>query len=694
MSANNTPLGKIRNIGIIAHIDAGKTTTTERILYYSGKEHRMGEVHEGTAVMDYMQDEQERGITITSAATTFIWKDHHINLIDTPGHVDFTAEVERSLRVLDGAVAVFCGVGGVEAQSETVWRQAERYHVPRMAFINKLDRSGAEVDHVIEEMKKRLGAHPLQMQMPVGIEDNFRGVVDLVTMKQINFSTDDLGESFTIDDIDADILEDAQIHRLQLLDTVAESSDELMEKYLETETLSEEEIKAGVRKLCLERKVTPVFCGSSLRNKGVQPLLDAVVDYLPSPKDVPAMTGHDPKDHEKLISCEPNRKDPLCALAFKIVDDQHGPLTFLRIYSGEIKEGDKVIVASNGRKERASRIWRMHANHRERETVVGPGEIVGVSGFKFASTGDTICEDGNLLIELEPPRFPATVISMAIEPRSNDDRDKLMEVLGKLTREDPTFNYHTDEETGQLILSGMGELHLDIIATRITRDYKVSCNTGNPRVTYREAVSAKARATGTFEQIMGGKEHFAEITIEMSRQEDSDSSLHISASELQIPKVYHDAIYEGFEGGCISGPLGGYPLIHVAVNVLDGATREGAEATVAFTAAIEAAMREAVSKAGAELLEPIMALEVTTPEEFMGGIIHDLNGRRCEIQEIGDRGNLKVVHAKAPLAEMFGYATVVRGLSTGRASYSMEPCEFAAVPRKKWSDILGYEPDM
>lgn len=694
MSGKNTPLGKIRNIGIIAHIDAGKTTTTERILYYSGKEHRMGEVHEGTAVMDYMQDEQERGITITSAATTFTWDDHQVNLIDTPGHVDFTAEVERSLRVLDGAVAIFCGVGGVEAQSETVWRQAERYHVPRIAFVNKLDRSGAEVDHVLEEMKDRLHANPLQMQLPVGIEDNFRAVVDLVEMKQINFSTEGLGEDFTVDEIDSDILEDAQIMHMHILETVAESSEELMEQYLENETLPVEVVKEGVRKLCLERKITPVFCGTSLRNKGVQQLLNAVVAYLPSPKDVAAVEGHDPKNHDAVIVCEPNRKDSFCALAFKIVDDQHGPLTFLRVYSGELKEGDRVVVAGNGRKERASRIWRMHANHRGRETVVGPGEIVGVSGFKFASTGDTLCADGGVMVELEPPRFPATVISMAIEPRSNDDRDKLMEVLGKLTREDPTFNYHTDDETGQLILSGMGELHLDIIATRITRDYKVACNTGNPRVTYREAVSRSAKATGTFEQAMGGKEHFAEVTISLSKQDESDSSLHISADEMVIPKVYHDAIYEGFEGGCISGPLGGYPLIHVSVDVLSGATREGAEATVAFTAAVEAAMREAVGKAGAELLEPIMALEVTTPEEFMGGIIHDLNGRRCEIQEITDRGNLKVVHAKAPLAEMFGYATVVRGLSTGRASYSMEPCEFAAVPRKKWVDILGYEPDM
>ena len=692
MSAKPTPLGNIRNIGIIAHIDAGKTTTTERILYYSGKEHRMGEVHEGTAIMDYMQDEQERGITITSAATTFTWQKHQVNLIDTPGHVDFTAEVERSLRVLDGAVAVFCGVGGVEAQSETVWRQADRYHVPRLAFINKLDRSGAEVDHVLKEMRERLLANPLQLQLPVGIEDDFKGVVDLISMEQIIYD-DDTGETFTTGEIAPEYLEEAELHRLQLVETVAESDEELMEKYLLEDDLPVEDLRAGIRKLTLERKITPVLLGSSLRNKGVQPLLDAIVAYLPSPKDVPPMSGYDPEDHDKTFECIPSRKEPFCALAFKIVDDQHGPLTFLRVYSGELKEGERVIVSANKRKERASRIWRMHANHRGREKLVGPGEIVGVSGFKFAGTGDTICVDGGQLIELEPPRFPSTVISMAIEPRTNDDRDKLMEVLEKLSREDPTFNYHTDEETGQLILSGMGELHLDIIATRITRDYKVACNTGNPRVTYREAVSGSARGVGEFEQTMGGKEHYAKVELEVAHAAETDPELEISANEMFINKHYHNSINEGFEGGCISGPLGGYPIIHLAVNVTGGATRDGCESEVAFTAATEAAMRDAISNAGAELFEPIMTLEVTTPEEFMGGIIHDLNGRRCEIQEIGDRGNMKVVHAKAPLAEMFGYATVVRGLSTGRASYSMEPCAFASVPRKKWIDILGYDPE-
>lgn len=692
MSEKETPLGKIRNIGIIAHIDAGKTTTSERILFYSGKEHRMGEVHDGTTVMDYMQDEQERGITITSAATTLYWRDYQVNLIDTPGHVDFTAEVERSLRVLDGAVAVFCGVGGVEAQSETVWRQADRYEVPRLAFINKLDRSGAEVEHVLADMRQRLHANPVLMQLPVGQEDGFRAVIDLVAMRQLSFDDDALGEKVIEREIESGLLEEAQLHHMALIEVAADADDALMEKYLVEETLSEEEIKAGLRKLTLARKIVPVFCGSSLRNKGVQPLLDGVVDYLPSPKDVPPVIGHDPQNHDTKIECGVSRKEDLCALAFKIIDDQHGPLTFVRVYSGELKEGDRVIVAGNGRKERASRLWRMHANHRERELCVGPGEIVGVTGLKFAATGDTLCADGGRMVSLEPPRFPATVIGMAVEPKSNDDRDRLMDVLQKLTREDPTFGYRTDEETGQLILSGMGELHLDIISTRIVRDYKIPCNTGKPRVTYREAVSGRARGRGVYEQTMGGKEYYAEVEVEISRQDESVPTLLIEAPEEQISHYNHEVLREGFIGGCISGPLGGYPLIHLQVRVVRGGTREGVESGIAFTAAMEAAMRDAVAKAGAELLEPIMSLEVTTPDEFMGGIIHDLNGRRCEIQEIAMRGNLQVVHAKAPLAEMFGYATVVRGLSTGRASYSMEPCAFAPVPRKKWLEILGYEP--
>lgn len=686
-----TPINHIRNIGIIAHIDAGKTTTSERILFYSGKEHRMGEVHDGNTVMDFMIDEQQRGITIASAATTFVWQNHQINLIDTPGHVDFTAEVERSLRVLDGAVTVFCGVGGVEAQSETVWRQAERYRVPRLAFINKLDRAGADAEHVIIEMREKLNTNPLLMQIPVGAEDKFSGVIDLITRKFLTFDESTQGVKINVGEVPENLRDDVEIARLHIVEIAAEANDTLMEKYLAEENLTDAEIKSAIRELTLKLKITPVFCGSSLRNKGVQPLLDAVIDYLPSPEDRGSVKGHEPSAPEKIIECPPKRKAPFCALAFKIVDEPHGALTYLRVYSGEIKEGERLIVAHNKRKERAARLWRMHADKRTQENLVGAGEIIGVSGFKFARTGDTLCADDGKLIELEPPRFPATVIGMAIEPRSNDDRDKLMETLEKIGREDPTFSYSTNDETGQLIISGMGELHLDIISTRIIRDYKVPCNTGKPRVTYRETVSKRATGRGIFAQNLGGKEHFAEVVVEIESTNVTTPELIIAAPETQISKIHREFVREGFVGGCLSGILGGYPLIKVRVTIISGATRENCSADSAFTAATDAAIRDAINNAGAELLEPLMSLEVITPEEFLGGIIHDLNGRRAEIGEVAQRGKLKAIIGKVPLAEMFGYATVVRGLSTGRASYTMEPCAFTLVPRKRWNDILGYE---
>lgn len=688
----DTPLGRIRNIGIIAHIDAGKTTTTERILYYSGKEHRMGEVHDGNTVTDYLLDERERGITITSAATTLFWQDHKINLIDTPGHVDFTAEVERSLRVLDGAVAVFCGVGGVEAQSETVWRQADRYHVPRLAYINKLDRAGAEMEHVLQEMRDRLHAHPLPIQIPVGREDGLRGVVDLVRMEQLTFSEDTSGGTVLRAPIEEAILPDAEAARNHMLETLAEDDDALMEAYLAEEPISEEMVTASIRRQTLSRRLCPVLCGSSLKNKGVQPLLDAVVAYLPSPKDVPPMTGHLPDDPDTQIVCEPSRKEPLAALAFKVIEDAHGPLVFLRIYSGTLSEGERVLVAHSGRKERASRLWRMHADRRERETEVVAGDIIAVSGLKFARTGDTVCAETRR-VELEPPRFPQTVISMAMEPRTNDDRDKLMDTLEKLTREDPTFHYHTDEETGQLVVSGMGELHLEIIATRITRDYNVAANTGTPRVTYREAVAGTGRGTGEVAQAMGGRNHEAAVEIVVARQEEAEPTIDFEVDPLRIPKNFHNAIREGILSACLSGPLGGYPMIHLHATVTGGRTHETDSSDLAFTMAAEAAMRHAVTAARAQLLEPIMSLEVTTPEEFLGGIIHDLNGRGAEITEIGDRGHLKVLHGRVPLSKMFGYSTVVRSLSTGRASYSMEPCAYAPVARGRYTEILGYDPE-
>jgi len=681
----------MRNIGIIAHIDAGKTTTTERILYYSGKEHRMGEVHEGTTVMDYLPDEQQRGITITAAATTFYWLDHQINLIDTPGHVDFTAEVERSLRVLDGAVVIFCGVGGVEAQSETVWRQADRYGVPRVAFINKLDRSGSGVDHVMEEMRERLGAFPVQLQLPIGKEDDFRGVIDLVTMKMLLFDEESLGAKIITGEIPGDMRAAAEEARQRLLEAVADATDALTEKFLAEEDFSVDEIRAGLRILTLNRRIVPVLCGSSLRNKGVQPLLDAVVYYLPSPKDMPPIRGYDPKDYRREILCHPSRKEPLAALAFKVLEDQHGSLVFCRIYAGEMRENEKIIVANSGRKERVSHLWRMHAKDRERLEAAGPGEIVAVSGFRFAGTGDTLCDERRLLL-LEPPHFPATVISMAVETRNNDDRDRLLDVLQKICREDPTFRYAVNEETGQLLISGMGELHLDIIKTRIIRDYRVPINTGRPRVTYRESVQEAGQGRARFEQTIAGQEHFAEVSVEVTPDSSAlTPSIEIAADALAIPGAYREAVEEGLRAGCLSGPLGGYPLINLRIRVIGGAAREKSSSGMAFTAAAEEALRRAVENGGALLLEPIMLLEIAAPDEFLGGIIHDLNGRHAEIQEIDSRGHLRVVRARAPLAEMFGYATTVRSLSAGRVTYTMEPCAFAPVARQQWSDILGYQ---
>ncbi|MDR0362877.1 MAG: elongation factor G [Planctomycetota bacterium] len=688
--SKGAPLGRLRNIGIIAHIDAGKTTTSERILYYSGKEHRMGEVHDGTAAMDFMQDEQERGITISSACTTFFWLDHQINLIDTPGHVDFTAEVERSLRVLDGAVCVFCAVAGVEAQSETVWRQADNYGVPRIAFINKMDRAGADFDHVVNEIRERLGAPPLPLQLPVGCEDDFRGVINLLEREFVTFEGDQ-GDEVVVHPIPDDLQDEAEILRQEIIEKAADANESLTEKFLESGALSVEDAVAGLRELTLTRRIVPVLCGSSLRNKGVQPLLDAVVRFLPSPKDTPPVVGHEPKNPEKLIECHPTRKEKLASLAFKIVDDAHGSLTFVRVYSGELVEGMRIVVASGNRKERASRLWRMHANHRERVDRVGPGEIVAVSGFKFAATGDTLCDEAQL-IELEPPKFPATVISVAVEPKSNDDRDKLMDVIGKLEREDPTFTHRLDPETGQLILSGMGELHLDVLATRISRDYKVGINTGSPRVSYREGTADAATGVGQFDQFVANRGNYAVVTLRVEPYPDQMEPLvEMEIDETPYTPTQLALITDSVRGGFLSGPLGGYPVIHARAVVTAVKSRENELTELACTVATEAALRNAMANAGSVLYEPMMSLDVTVPEEFLGGIIHDLNGRSAEIAEIGQRGQMRLVKARVPLARMFGYATVVRGLSTGRANYSMEPCAYAQVPRNKMKEILGYD---
>ncbi len=687
-----TPLGRVRNIGIIAHIDAGKTTTSERILFYSGKEHRMGEVHDGTAVMDFMQDEQERGITISSAVTTFSWLNHQVNLIDTPGHVDFTAEVERSLRILDGAVTVFCGVAGVQAQSETVWRQADSYGVPRIAFINKLDRAGADAEHVVDEIRTRLGANPLLLQIPVGREDNFSGVVDLIERVYLTFDGPQ-GEIVTRHPVPAELEDDVEVLAQDVMEKAADASEDLTMKYLEAGTLTVDEIRQGLRELTLARRIVPVLCGTSLRNKGVQPLLDAVVHFLPSPKDMPPVVGHVPGKPEEKVECHPVRKEKAVALVFKISDDAHGPLAFLRVYSGELSEGMRVIIAGNNRKERIARIWRMHANHREQLKSVGPGEIVGLSGLKFAATGDTLCDEGRL-VELEPPKFPATVISVAIEPKSNDDRDKLMDVISRLEREDPTFTHKFDQETGQLILSGMGELHLEVLTTRIIRDYKVPVNTGSPRVSYREGVTREAKAVGVFDQVIAGKNNFAEVEIAVKPLPDELApKVSVAVPPELYPQQTLHALETALTGSFISGPLGGYPVIHTEATVTRIRSREGELTELAVTAAAERALREAMQNGDVLLYEPVMSLEVTAPEEFLGGIIHDLNGRRAEISEVGQVGAFRFVKARVALAEMFGYATTVRGLSGGRADYSLKPCAYAPVARNRIPDILGYDPE-
>ena len=687
-----TPLGRVRNIGIIAHIDAGKTTTSERILFYSGKEHRMGEVHDGTAVMDFMQDEQERGITISSAVTTFDWLNHQVNLIDTPGHVDFTAEVERSLRILDGAVTVFCGVAGVQAQSETVWRQADNYNVPRIAFINKLDRAGADADHVVDEIRTRLGANPLLLQIPVGREDGFSGVIDLIEPGYLTFDGEQ-GEVVTRHDIPAEFAEEAEVLGMDIMEKAADANEELTMAFLENGRLTVEEIHQGLRILTLERRIVPVLCGTSLKNKGVQPLLDAVVHYLPSPKDMPPVIGHKPGGPDEKIEVHAVRKEKAVALVFKITDDAHGPLAFLRVYSGELTEGMRLVVASNNRKERVARIWRMHANERVQIKSVGPGEIVGISGLKFAATGDTLCDESRL-VELEPPRFPATVISVAVEPKSNDDRDKLMDVISRLEREDPTFTHKMDDETGQLILSGMGELHLEVLTTRISRDYKVPVNTGSPRVSYREGVTKAATGAGVFDQVIAGKPNYAEITLAVQPQPDElTPQAALSVPEgLYTPQMLA-SVQNALRDGFVSGPLGGYPIIHTLARVDAIKSRENELSELAAAAASEIALRDAMHKAGAILYEPVMSLEVVTPEEFLGNIIHDLNGRRAEIAEVGRIGLLSFVRAKVAMAEMFGYATTVRGLSGGRADYSMEPCAYSPVPKNRTASILGYAPD-
>ncbi len=687
------PLDRMRNIGLIAHIDAGKTTTTERILFYTGKEHRMGEVHEGTATMDWMEEERERGITITAAATTAYWRQHRINIIDTPGHVDFTAEVERSLRVLDGAIGVFDGVNGVEAQSYSVWRRADRYHVPRLAFVNKVDRTGADFDRAVEEIAEQLRANPLVITFPAGAERNFRGVVDVVRKKFLAFDEASLGKIV----IESEIPEDQELAfehwRERLIDRLTAVDDRLLEKVLAGEEPSSEELVAAIRRATLAGKVTPTYAGAALRNKGIQPLLDGVVDFLPSPLDVGPVEGFDPKNPERKIRRKPSLDEPLCALAFKTQSSPHGELTYLRVYAGRLKTGDMVFNPREEKKERVNQLLLMHANERTRVEEAGAGEIVAAVGLKFTVTGDTLCPT-HAPIVLERMDFPETVISMAIEPKTTADRDRLLEVLKKIEREDPTFDMKVDEETGQTIISGMGELHLDVLAHRIAREFHVDARIGKPRVSYRQTIAGAAEGRGLFEREVGQRKLFGAVTLRVEHWEPPPGTkerVAFDASRLKTGALTREmlrAIEEGARSAATGGGTLGYPIINVRISVLDAEYRPAESSEVAYNAAATFAFNEACEKAGLVLLEPVMRIEIQTPDEYYGNIVNDLQGRRAEITDMDVHGDMRVIRGIVPLAEMFGYSTTIRSLSQGRASFTMEPHAYAEAPasaRPQWA---------
>jgi len=688
-------LATVRNIGIMAHIDAGKTTTTERILFYTGISYKIGEVHEGAATMDWMEQEQERGITITSAATTCMWKDHLINIIDTPGHVDFTVEVERSLRVLDGAVAVFDGVAGVEPQSETVWRQADRYSVPRICFINKLDRTGASFDKCVGMIKDRLNAVALVLQLPIGLESDFIGVVDLIAMKALVWRGETVkGEDYTIEEIPADMLDKCKAARLEMLETLAENDDVLMEKFLEGVELSEEEIIAGIRRATIAAKLSPVLTGSAFKNKGVQPMLDAVNRYLPSPLDVDAIVGTEMDDKEKELKRYPKNDEPFSALAFKIMTDPHlGKLTFIRVYSGVLETGSTILNSAKDRKERIGKIYQMHANKREERDNVGAGMIVAVMGLKDTTTGETLCDPAKPII-LESMDFPAPVISVAIEPKTKGDQEKLGVAIQRLSEEDPTFHVNTDEETGQTIIAGMGELHLEILVDRMRREFKVEANVGKPQVAYRETLRKPvARHDYTHKKQTGGSGQFAKIQIAI---EPLPTGVVEGGYEFvnkvtggRVPREYIPSVDAGCREAMTSGPLAGYPLTDVRVTLLDGAYHDVDSSELAFKVAGLAAFKEAAKLADPAILEPVMRVEVVTPEDFMGDVIGDLNSRRGQIQAMDERSGARVVRALVPLSEMFGYVGDLRSRTQGRASYSMEFDSYAEVPGNVAKEIIA-----
>ncbi|ADQ41381.1 translation elongation factor G [Caldicellulosiruptor acetigenus I77R1B] len=681
------PLEKTRNIGIMAHIDAGKTTTTERILFYTGKVHKMGEVHEGTATMDWMEQEQERGITITSAATTCEWKGHRINIIDTPGHVDFTVEVERSLRVLDGAIAVFCAKGGVEPQSETVWRQADKYRVPRIAYVNKMDIMGANFFNVIEMMKERLGANPVAIQVPIGKEDTFRGIVDLLTMKAIIY-VDDLGKVSQETEIPDEVKDIAEEYRIKLLEAVAETDEEIMMKYLEGEEITVEELKAAIRKATINMQMTPVLCGSSYRNKGVQPLLDAVVDYLPSPVDIAAVKGFSPDTGEE-IERKTSEDEPFCALAFKIMSDPYvGKLTFLRVYSGVLHAGSYVYNSTKNKKERVGRLLHMHANHREDVDAVYAGDICAAIGLSNTTTGDTLCDENHPIV-LESMEFPEPVIQVAIEPKTKADQEKMGIALQRLAEEDPTFKVSTNHETGQTLIAGMGELHLEIIVDRMRREFKVEVNVGKPQVAYKETIKKSVKVEGKYIRQSGGRGQYGHVWLELEPLERGAGYEFVNKIVGGvIPKEFIPSVDAGVQEAMQSGVLAGYPVVDVRVTLFDGSYHEVDSSDMAFRIAAAQAFREGMKKADPVLLEPIMKVEVVVPEEYMGDVMGDINSRRGRIEGMELRGNAQVIRAYVPLAEMFGYATDLRSKTQGRGTYTMQFDHYEEVPKNIADKIL------
>lgn len=681
-------LDKVRNIGIMAHIDAGKTTTTERILFYTGRTHRIGEVHEGAATMDWMEQEQERGITITSAATTAQWKGHKINVIDTPGHVDFTVEVERSLRVLDGAVTVFCAKGGVEPQTETVWRQADKYEVPRMAYINKMDIMGADFLNVVAMMKDRLQANAVPIQLPIGREDTFKGIIDLVIMKAEMYK-DDLGKEIEETDIPEDMLAVAEEYRLKLVEAVAEQDEELTMKYLEGEEITIDELTAGLRRATIATKIIPVMCGSSYKNKGVQLMLDAVIAYMPSPDDIPPIKGIS-VDGDEEMERKPDDNEPFSALAFKImVDPFVGKLCFFRVYSGKLDAGSYVYNSVKNKRERIGRIVQMHANHREEIKEVFTGDIAAAVGLKDTTTGDTLCDENHLII-LESMQFPETVISVAIEPKTKAGQEKMGIALSKLAEEDPTFKTYTDPDTGQTIIAGMGELHLDIIVDRMMREYKVEANVGKPQVAYKETIKKKVKVEGKFIRQSGGKGQFGHVWLEIEPKEAGAGFEFVNkVVGGAIPREYIPAVENGVTEALSNGVLGGYPVLDIKVTLFDGSYHEVDSSEMAFKIAGSMAFKDGCRKADPVLLEPIMKVEVTVPDDYMGDVIGDMNSRRGKIEGMEARGAMQIVRGFVPLSEMFGYATDLRSSTQGRATYSMEMHHFEEVPKNVTEKVIG-----